>query len=626
MNRSIFLIPIIILLFIPFGIFSQPVELLTQKWLRTKLNKKETYITMRDGVKLFTSIYTPKNSAANTGIILIRTPYAAEGGGEKTYSRYLEKIENLINKGYIFVIQDVRGKYLSEGEFVDIRPYISNKKNKNDIDESSDAYDTIDWLVKNIDGNNGNVGIFGTSYPGFYSTMAAIDAHPALKAVSPQAPVTNWFIGDDFHHNGAFFIMDAMSFFSGFGRPRPQITRSSSKGYTYPNQDNYDFFLRNGTAKKITEKIMGDSIQFWNDLMAHPDMDDFWKERNPLPHLLNIKPAVLTVGGWFDAEDSWGPQHVYKAIEDQNDKSVSNMLMMGPWFHGQWGRAMGTHLGNVHWGEPTSKKYKDLELSFFNFYLKNKGDNKFSEATLFITGENKWQDFESWPPKNIENKKLYFHNNGKLSFNKPTSTQSYDEYISDPNKPVPYTEDVHLKRTREYMTDDQRFAARRPDVMVYESETLEEDVTIAGPIRPDLWVSTTGTDADYIVKVIDVFPDDIPYDPKNDKGVPMAGYQMMVRGDVIRGRYRNSLENPEPFDPELITNVSYEMPGVAHTFKKGHRIMVQVQNSWFPLIDRNPQQFINIYECNEADFIKTTNRIYLTADHASNVEVMILKK
>jgi uncharacterized protein len=454
--------------------------------------------------------------------------------------------------------------------------------------------------------------------------MSLVDAHPALKAVSPQAPVTNWFIGDDFHHNGAFALIDGFSFYSSFGKPRPKPTRQSQPRFEFPGHDNYDFFLKMGALKHAKELVFGDSIKFWNDLMSHPNYDDFWKARDPRPHLKNIKPAVLTVGGLFDAEDCWGAWQTYQAIEKQNPATISNRLMMGPWSHGQWSFDTGENMGNVYFDAKTGEHYKQAELAFFNFYLKDKGQLNMPEADIFITGQNKWHSFDTWPPKNVTEKTLYFQPNGGISMSAPTAKASFDEYVSDPMKPVPYTEDVHLERTREYMNDDQRFAARRPDVMVYQTDILTEDVTLTGPLTADLFVSTTGTDADFVVKLIDVFPDSLRHYHKNDKQVPMAGYQMLVRGEIFRGRYRISYEKPEAFVPGQVTQVKYELPDVAHTFKKGHRIMVQVQNSWFPLFDRNPQKFVDIYNCNDTDFQKATMRIYHEAGKASGVKVKVL--
>ncbi len=596
------------------------------EWSMERVSKREVYIPMRDGVRLFTSFYVPKDTSRSYPIVLRRTPYNIEPSGEERYSGRLALDAHLIEAGYILAFQDVRGRYMSEGEFVDVRPFNPNKKGEKDIDESSDTWDTIDWLVKNVPHNNGRVAITGISYPGFYATMSLPDAHPALKAVSPQAPVTNWFIGDDFHHNGAFFLLDAFSFYSSFGRPRPEPTRRGQPGFDWPNQDNYEFFLDLGPIKNVQKNFFGDSISFWPDLMSHPNYDEFWKARDPLPHLKNIEPAVLVVGGWFDAEDLWGPLNTYEAIETQNPPTTENRLLMGPWYHGQWAFDEGEELGNVHWDGATSEYYKDVELRFLSHYLKGEGMLELSEATVYDTGALEWLRFDTWPPANVQEKQLYFHPNGRLTFTPPTASESYDEYVADPLKPVPYTEDVHLRRTREYMTDDQRFAARRPDVMVYESDILTEAVTLTGPIVADLFVSTTGTDADYVVKLIDVFPDSLRDYPENDKDVPMAGYQMLVRGEVLRGRFRNSFEKPEPFKPGQVTPVRFELPDVAHTFKPGHRIMVQVQNSWFPLVDRNPQKFVNIYQADDKDFQKATHRIYHDARRPSGVKVWVLER
>jgi len=593
------------------------------EWLKAHLDKQEVYITMRDGVRLFTSIYTPKDTTKTYPMLMTRTPYNIEPSGPEGYNYGLANRVKLIKEGYIFVFQDVRGRYMSEGEFLDTRPYIPNKKSTSDIDESSDTFDAIDWLVKNVQHNNGRVGVFGVSYPGFYSTMSIIDAHPALKAVSPQAPVTNWFIGDDFHHNGAFALMDGFSFYSGFGKPRPVPTREGQSGYDIPGQDNYEFFLKVGALKNATT-LAFDSIQFWKDMMNHSNYDDFWKSRDPRPYLKNITPAVFTVGGLFDAEDCWGAWHTYEAIEKQNPPAASNRLMMGPWSHGQWAGGGGEHLGNIHFGSNTGEHYKEVELEFFNFYLKDRGSITMPEADIFITGENQWRTFDSWPPKNVSEKTLYFQPDGSLTMEAPTGKKSFDEYVSDPAKPVPYTEDVHLDRTREYMLDDQRFAAHRPDVMVYQTDELTEDMTIVGPFNAELFVSTTGTDADFVVKLIDVFPDTLGNYPKNEMNVPMQGYQMLVRGEIFRGRYRNSYEKPEEFVPGKVTEVKYELPGIAHTFQKGHRIMVQVQNSWFPLFDRNPQKMVDVYHCSDADFQKATMRIYHEAGNASGVKVKVL--
>ena len=589
------------------------------QWLSANYVKKEVYIPMRDGVKLFTSIYTPKDKAEKHPFLLTRTPYSCSPYGETNLKNFSARghYKEYLKEGYIMVTQDVRGRWMSEGNFVDVRPYKTDKKGA-DFDEASDSYDTIDWLVKNIDNNNGKLGVFGISYPGFYATMAALANHPALKAVSPQAPVTDWFIGDDFHHNGAFMQMDAFSFYSGFGQPRPKPTTIGPKGFTFPTEDSYAFYLQTGSLQNLS-KLMGDSIAFWKDLMNHPNYDDFWKARNPRNFIQNIPAdvATLEVGGLFDAEDCFGVWNVYKSVEAKAKNN--NKIVVGPWYHGQWASGDGTHLGNIQFESNTSEWYgENIEVPFFNFYLKGKGSiDKISEANIFFSGENKWHQMPQWPAANMKPTDLFLQKNGTLSFKNTTDKSSFSEYISDPSKPVHYTEDVHSGRTREYMTDDQRFAARRPDVLVFQTEILAEDLTIAGPLVADLKVSISGTDADFVVKLIDVFPDNFSYTkevpvPGTTKAAPyvMNGYQMLVRGDVMRGKFRKSFEKPEPFVPNQATQVKYTLPDIAHTFKKGHRVMVQIQSSWFPLVDRNPQKFTDIYKATEADFQKATIRIF----------------
>jgi uncharacterized protein len=592
--------------------------------LKQKYDKKEVYVTMRDGVRLFTSVYTPKNSSVNHPILLNRTPYNIEPGGAPNFNFFMQLYSRYVEEEYIMVYQDVRGKYMSEGIYEDIRPVIPVKKSNTDIDESTDTWDTVDWLVKNVSNNNGKVGIFGISYPGFYSTMGIINAHPAVKAVSPQAPVTAWFIGDDFHHNGAFFLQDCFNFYYSNGQPHRTPTRQGHPAFRYPVPDNYDFFLSLGAIKNIAPKYLGDSIKFWNDAFSHPDYDDFWKARDPRQYLKNVTPAVMTVGGWFDAEDLYGALNTYEAIEKQNPPETKNFLVMGPWSHGQWAFGEANNLGNIYWGFDANKKYVLEEENFFNLYLKGTGNQALPEALIFVTGSDEWREFSAWPPENRVEKNLYFQSGEAASFQAPVTKISYDEYISDPSNPVPYTEDVHTNRTEAYMTDDQRFASRRPDVMVYQTDILTEDITLAGPLNADLFISTTGTDADFVVKLIDVFPYDTKADDPDLK-YPMGGYQMLVRGEVFRGKYRKSFEKPEPFIPGQVTEVKYEIPDVAHTFKKGHRIMVQVQNSWFPLVDRNPQKFVDIYKCSESDFQKATQRIYHDARYPSHVKVSVLQ-
>jgi putative CocE/NonD family hydrolase len=618
------LVLVIFLLFANASIFARQTD---SAYIRQNYTKIEQLIPMRDGIKLFTAIYVPKDNSKKYPFLLNRTPYTVSPYGPDSYKTSLGPSPLFIKEGFIFVYQDVRGKWMSEGTFEDVRPHISNKKSNKDIDENSDTYDTIDWLIKNIPNNNGKAGIYGISYPGFYSTTSLPDAHPSLKAVSPQAPVTDWFAGDDFHHNGTLFLADIFNFYYTFGVPRPKpITPDKRpKPFNPPIKDHYRFFLELGPLKNITQKYYGDSIKFWNDVKAHTTYDAFWKARNITPHLTQVKPAVLVVGGFFDAEDLYGTLKTYKAIEKQNP-SAKNNLVMGPWFHGGWARSTGASFGDIGFGQPTGTWYQqNIEFPFFMQYLKDAPEAKLAEANIFITGSNEWKKFNTWPPTDTENKTLYFQPGGKLSFTKPAITNSFTEYESDPNSPVPDQGGIQENRTREYMIDDQRFASRRPDVKVYQTAILTEDITLAGPLLANLVVSTTGTDADYIVKLIDVYPEDAKPIQPNAKGIVMGGYQMLVRGEVMRGKFRNSLEKPEPFTPGKITNVKYELPDVAHTFKKGHRIMVQVQNSWFPLVDRNPQKFMDIYQADAKDFQKATHRIYHDQKNASGLTVTVLK-
>ena len=602
-------------------------------WIRDNYYKIERMIPMRDGVKLFTSIYIPKDTTEQHPILMTRTPYSCAPYGTDKWSDFNRGYRRYyLREGYIVVIQDVRGRWMSEGQFVDIRPFLKDKKSNTDIDEASDTYDAIDWMVKNLPYNNGKVGVFGISYPGFYSTMAAASGHPALKAVSPQAPVTDWFMGDDFHHNGAFFQMDGWDFYSSFGKPRPQPTTVGPQGYPFNSQDNYQWFLRTGALQNIM-KLTGDSIAFWKDLYQHPNLDEWWKARNARVSMYHVQPAMLVVGGLFDAEDCFGAWNLYKAIRTQSP-STNSHIVMGPWFHGEWASNDGTHLGNIQFGSNTSAWYQsNIEIPFFNYYLKGKGAApNLAAATIFFSGENKWRTFSQWPAAEKNDVSFYLQPDGGLSRDLPAVKNNFSEYISDPAHPVPYTEDVHFHRTREYMTDDQRFASRRTDVLTFQTPVLSEDLTLAGPVIADLKVSLSSTDADFVVKLIDVFPDDFTYgnEPAEagrreiPKTYPMGGYQMLVHGEVMRGRFRESFENPVAFKPGKIETVRFAVPDVAHTFKKGHRVMVQVQSSWFPLVDRNPQKFVNIYTCSDADFIKETIHVYHDSEHPSQLILPVL--
>jgi putative CocE/NonD family hydrolase len=592
-------------------------------WIVQNYSKIERQIPMRDGVKLFTSIYMPKDSTEKHPILITRTPYSCYPYGEENWQTFWSGHRKYyFREGYIVVLQDVRGRWMSEGDFMDVRPFNPDKKNAADVDEASDTYDAIEWLVKNIPANNGKVGVVGISYPGFYSTMAALSNHPALKAVSPQAPVTDWFQGDDWHHNGALMLMDAFNFYSSFGTPRPKPTSEGSKGVNVEFDDNYKFFLETGALKNFNTKYFHDSVAFWNEMMLHPYLDEWWKARNPRNFVTDVKPAMLEVGGLFDAEDCFGAWRLYEAIE-MKSKGTENRLVVGPWSHGQWAQSEGSSLGNIKFGAQTSYWFQNnIELPFFNYYLKGKGTMHLPEATIFISGENQWHQFSQWPPKEESGKPIYLQPGGKLSWSKPSLAKSSSEYISDPAKPVPYAENVHRGRTTKYMTDDQRFASRRQDVLAFETDILDNDLTVAGAVIADLLVSITGTDADFVVKVIDVFPDDFSYSKNDD--YPMGGYQMLVRGEVMRGKFRNSFEKPEAFTPNKVERVKFELPDIAHTFRKGHRLMVQIQSSWFPLVDRNPQKFVNIYECSDNDFQKATIKIYHDSKSASSLLLPVL--
>ncbi|MDP4240455.1 MAG: CocE/NonD family hydrolase [Bacteroidota bacterium] len=592
-------------------------------FIRDNYIKIEKLIPVRDGVKLFTSIYIPKDTSRKYPFILCRTPYSVAPYGTSEFKTSLGPSGLFIREGYIFVYQDVRGKWESEGDFVDTRPFNPNKKSKKDIDESTDTYDTVDWLLKNISNNNGRVGVWGISYPGFYATQTILSGHPAIKAVSPQAPVTDWFIGDDITHNGAFFLGNFL-FFSNFGQVRPEPTTKHAAAFDLPTQDGYQFFLRNGTFSDLNDKYYKHQIPVWIEFMNHGTYDSYWQSRTPLPYLKNVKPAVLTVGGWFDAEDLYGPLKTFQTI-NQNNQNADNRLVVGPWSHGGFARGTGSSFGNIDFGSETSVYYREkVELPFFNYYLKNKGTLELPKALIFETGTNVWKNYPQWPPVEAHDENIYLSSQGKLAFSATTDTVTFDEYVSDPKKPVPFTSETRLNPGAEYMIEDQRFAATRTDVLVYTSEILDMNKTLSGPIIADLFVSTTGTDADFVVKVIDVFPDTLKNDQATKPGIQLSGFQELIRADVIRAKFRNSLTNPEPLIPGKVTEVKFELRDVAHTFLKGHKIQVQVQSSWFPLVDRNPQQFIDIYHAKESDYTKATHRVYTSGEQQSHLIVKTL--
>jgi putative CocE/NonD family hydrolase len=604
--------------------------------VRAQYTKYEYRIPMRDGVRLFTSVYVPKDARKDKRypILLTRTPYSVGPYGSDAYRDSVGPSEAAAKEGFIFVYQDVRGRYMSEGQFVDVRPYHPAKGPK-DTDESSDTWDTIEWLLKKLPWDNGRVGMYGISYPGFYTSMGTIDAHPALVATSPQAPIADWFVGDDFHHNGAFFLPHAFNFLSSFGRPRPEPTTKGEARFDHKTQDGYRFFLDAGPMPSYDRKYLKGEVAFWREILSHDSYDAFWQARNTRPHLTGVRPAVLTVGGWFDAEDLFGALETYKAIERQNP-GIANRLVMGPWSHGGWSHATGEALGKVQFGQPTSKFFQEeIELPFFRSWLKDGVDPKLPEAYVFETGRNEWRSLDAWPPRDAKPLALYLSGQGLLSKDAPTEAgEAFDEYVSDPAKPVPFVEETSIGMTIEYMVADQRFAARRPDVLVYQTEPLEEDVTIAGPITASLSVSTTGTDSDWVVKLIDVYPDDYPIQPgewtpqapwdEAPSRSKMGGYQQLVRGEPFRGKFRKSFERPEPFVPGRVETVEFTMPDAFHTFRRGHRIMVQVQSSWFPLVNLNPQAFVRINEATEADFRKATQRVWRTAARPSLVRLSVV--
>lgn len=586
-------------------------------YIREHYDVKEHRIPMRDGAELFTVVYTPKDLTKKAPILLNRTCYNASNYTDYRLSGYPSKY--LLHDGYILVFQDVRGRYMSDGTFDNMRPNIpgNNPKNKNEIDESSDTWDTIDWMIKNIKGNNGKVGMYGISYPGFYAAAALPDAHPALKASSPQAPISDFFF-DDFHHQGAF-LQSYTAAFAVFGYQKDSLTRQPwymdqiRRFYDSPAADGYDFHLRLGPLKNITEKYHYDNF-FWQQIIDHPNYDEFWQKRNLLPHLKNVNHAVMTVGGWFDAEDLYGPLSIYKTIEATSPKA-KNTIVMGPWDHGGWARENGKTIHNhIYFGDSISTFYqKEIERKFFAHHLKDEGTSPLPEAYMFDTGIKKWKTFDAWPPREITPITLYFGENGELSINKATNEDATFEYLSDPKKPVPYTSQIEgLTFTpRRFMSDDQRHASRRPDVLIFESKVLTQDMVLAGEILSKLRVSMSGTDADFIVKLIDVYPNEHPDYEHNPENIVMGGYQQLVRSEVFRGRFRNGFETPQPFVPGKATDVDFRLQDVLHTFKKGHRIMIQIHSTWFPYIDRNPQKYVdNIYKANESDFIKSTIKVH----------------
>lgn len=585
-------------------------------------SKAEYYIPMRDGVKLYTAVFTPGDTTQDYPILMLRTPYSLKPYGTDSFPYQVDRSSKyMADEKFIFVYQNVRGRFMSEGNFVNMTPHIADKRNGLETDNSTDTYDAVEWLLKNIRHHNGNVGLWGISYPGFYAATGIIDAHPAIRCASPQAPIADWFIGDDMHHHGAFSLMMSYNFFEIFGINPGKPYQDYPPYMNYPVQDSYHFFLDLGPLNAVNNKFFDNRVSFWDSLVVHHSYDQFWKKRNTLPNLKNIAPAVMTVGGWFDGEDLYGSLNTYHYIEKQNP-GIYNILVMGPWTHGGWVRTKGNRLGPVTFNGRNSDFYqKEVELKFFTHFLKNKGEPDLPEVLVFETGTNIWKQYDEWPPAVSHFESLYLHEDNWLKFEKPASTGFlYDEYISNPGKPVPYTSVFHNSRVfynKEYMVEDQRFASARTDVICYQTEALKNSLTITGPVQADLYVSTSGTDADWVVKIIDVYPDTFTPVRPVDAYTEMAGYQMLVRGEILRGKFRNSYEKPEPFAPGKIGLITVRLQDINHTFQKGHRIMIQVQSSWFPMFDRNPHKFMNIFEAKDKDFHTAVQRIYRSANYPS---------
>lgn len=593
--------------------------------LREIYNKREVMIPMRDGAKLYTAVYEPKDSAKHHPILMQRTPYACSPYGEGFDRSFRSSLKNYIDKRYIIVFQDVRGRHMSEGEFVQVRPLNKNKQSNKDIDEATDTYDTIEWLIHNTF-NNGNVGTWGISYDGFYATMTASSNHPALKAVSPQAPVTDWFRGDDRHHNGAFTLLQTTNFL-----PRLE-GRHINKGVMHQivKNDVYTDFLAIGTFKNIDDIVNDTTQTLWNDIKNHPNFDEFWQERDARTSCYNLKPAMLVVGGTFDSEDCYGAWNLYKAIKEQSP-ATDLYLAFGPWWHGAWTVRDFQGFGNIHFGKNTSAHYMDeIEYPFFRYFLEGEGEKPTKRVNIFYSGENKWKTFDEWPVKDMTPTPYYIHGDGSVSTTVPTAKRSFTEYVSDMANPVPYTANPSTFRTKEFMVDDQRFATARPDVITFMTEPLKDTLTLAGPIEVELMAAISSTDADFMVKVIDVFPGSFKQPANAPKylgsSYPMSGYQLMVRGELFRGRFREGFDNPQPFKPGKITPVNYTLYDVAHTFLPGHRLMIQIQSSWFPIIDRNPQKFIDTYHCTIEDFVMKQNiKIFHQQGVASRVLLPVVK-
>jgi len=576
--------------------------------------RTEAMIAMRDGVKLRTVVYAPKSAAAPLPFLFQRTPY---GVPETASNLAGESYRELVADGYIFVYQDIRGRFGSEGTFVMQRPP-RDRKDPKAIDESTDAYDTVAWLLAKVPGHNGRVGLRGVSYDGWLAAMAMLDPHPAVRAVSPQASPADMYLGDDFHHNGAFRLS------YGFEYAAKMETTKGDTIFRFDEYDTYEWYLRLGPLSTVNEKYLLGQIPTWNDYVAHPNYDAFWRRQAMAPYLDRATVPTLHVAGWWDQEDFYGPQKIYETLEPLDGREVS-FFVAGPWNHGGWNRPGGDTLGRIKFGSDTSKYFREkIQAPFFAYYLKDRSGWDIPEAITFETGANEWRIYDEWPPRKLtEDRGLYFREDGRLSFEAPVTTDgaAFDSYVSDPARPVPYrprpieaTYDPRGSGWRTWLVGDQRFAHMRPDVLSWESEALAEDVTVTGSITARLFASTTGTDSDWVVKLIDVYPEEYPAEPS------MGGFQLMVANEVFRGRFRKSFEKPEPLVPGEVSEFAIDLHAADHRFLKGHRIMVQVQSTWFPLIDRNPQTFVeNIFLAEASDYRPATQRVYRSGKHASHI-------
>jgi putative CocE/NonD family hydrolase len=622
----------ILSIFLSIHLFAQSKMNEDSLFIRQNYDKMEYQIPMRDGIKLFTSIYVPKDASKTNKypFLMQRTCYSVAPYGKEKYPNRLGPNRFLMREKYIFVYQDVRGRYMSEGTWTNMTPHLPNKKKKTEVDEASDTYDTIEWLIKNIPNNNGKVGQWGISYPGFYTAAGILSNHSALKASSPQAPIADfWF--DDFHHNGALTLGYFLAY-PVFGVQKTENTTTAwyQKQSVRPNTPDGFLFYQDLINLKNADKYYKENF-FWQEVINHPNYDDFWQKRNLLPHLKNVNHAVMTVGGWFDAEDLFGPLNIYKTIE-KNSKNY-NTLVMGPFGHGDWTRERGKHTHNhIYFGDSLATFYqREIETPFFRHFLKEKGDGKTNlpEAYLFDTGKKEWRKFDTYPSPTTEKKTLYFHPNGKLSFEAPKNTDSYSEYVSDPKKPVPSSENIRQMlgfTPRNYMSEDQRFAASRPDVLSFQTDILTEDITIGGELMAQIFAATTGSDADFIVKLIDVYPANEPNHETTPQGIILANYHQMVRSEIMPARFRSGFEKPIAMRPNEPTSINFRLQDCLHTFKKGHRIMVQVQSTCFPLFAVNPQKFVeNPYKPNDEDFIKAFIKIFHNATQSSGLRVEVFK-